>query len=139
MTILLGILLCIWGILECKKSACQLKIMKNFLNGPQPIMVKILKKEMTVRKHYFFFELDDSVVDLCFEGEVLIDGKAYKATIITSPQTIIGETYILNGYYYPISKLFIENMDNIYGYKIRKYSIAYLFPKAIMYRKPSNI
>ena len=137
MTILLGILLCIWGILACKKSACQLKIMKNFLNGPQPIMVKILKKQMTVRKHYFFFELDDSVVDLCFEGEVLLNGISYQATIIAPPQTNIEETYIMNGYYYPSSRLFIPNND-IYLYKVRKYFIPYLFPQAIMYRKPSN-
>ena len=139
MKTLLGIILYYWAIQMYRKIKKQEKIIKKFQNGPQTVMIKILKKSIYVRKHYYFFQLDKSVFDLCFEGEVLIDGKAYKATIITSPQTIIGETYILNGYYYPISKLFIENMDNIYGYKIRKYSIAYLFPKAIMYRKPSNI
>ena len=138
MKILLGLMLCFWGIKKCLESISQRKLLKKFLNGPQPIMVRISNKAHKFQKRHIFFQLDDNVAELCFWGEVLIDGTSYKATIITSPQKNIGETYILNGYFYPTSQLFIENRCDIYGYKIRKYSIPYLFPKAIMHIKPSN-
>lgn len=139
MKILLSLIFCLWGILEYRKATKQLKITKKFLNGSHPVMVKILKKSFRHRKHYYFFQLDNSVAELCFLGEVLINGVSYKATIIAPPQTNAGETYIMNGYYYPNSRLFIPSNDNIYTYKVRKYFIPYLYPKAIMYRKSSNL
>ena len=138
MKILLGLMLCFWGIQIYRRTVEQKKLLKKFLNGPQLVVVKILKKSLNFRKHYNFWQLDNSIAELCFEGEVLIDGIFYKATIIAPPQTNVGETYIMNGYYYPISQLFILRNDNIYTCKIRKYSIPYLFPKTIMYCKSSN-
>ena len=138
MKILLGLMLCFLGIQIYRKTVEQKKLLKKFLNGPQPIMIKVLNKSLSFRKRYSFFQLDDSVAELCFLGEVLINGISYKATIIAPSQTNVGETYIMNGYYYPSSRLFIPSNDNIYTYKVRKYFIPYLFPKAIMYRKSSN-
>ena len=127
-----------FGYTNISKNSRTKKIIKKFLNGPQPVMIKVLNKSLSFRKRYSFFQLDDSVAELCFLGEVLINGISYKATIIAPSQTNMGETYIMNGYYYPSSRLFIPSNDNIYTYKVRKYFIPYLFPKAIMYRKSSN-
>ena len=81
---------------------------------------------------------DKSIKQISQLSEALQFFSSYKATIIAPSQTNVGETYIMNGYYYPSSRLFIPSNDNIYTYKVRKYFIPYLFPKAIMYRKSSN-
>ena len=82
MKILLGLMLCFLGIQIYRKTVEQKKLLKKFLNGPQPVMIKVLNKSLSFRKRYSFFQLDDSVAELCFLGEVLINGISYKATIL---------------------------------------------------------
>lgn len=108
MKILLGLMLCFLGIQIYRKTVEQKKLLKKFLNGPQPVMIKVLNKSLSFRKRYSFFQLDDSVAELCFLGEVLINGISYKATIIAPSQTNVGETYIMTdiiirvpGFLYP--------------------------------------
>ena len=138
MKIILGLVLCFWAVQKYRTTARQLHIINKFAGGSQPVMIKILKKSRNFRKRYHFFQLDESVAELCFTGEILIDGMFYKTTVIAPPHTNIGKTYLMNGFYYPVSKLFIPSNDAIYHYKVRKYSFPYLFPSVIMYRTPSE-
>lgn len=127
-----------FGYTNISKNSRIKKIIKKISKRSSTRNDKSIKQISQLSEALQFFQLDDSVAELCFLGEVLINGISYKATIIAPSQTNVGETYIMNGYYYPSSRLFIPSNDNIYTYKVRKYFIPYLFPKAIMYRKSSN-
>ena len=47
MKILLGLMLCFLGIQIYRKTVEQKKLLKKFLNGPQPVMIKVLNKSLS--------------------------------------------------------------------------------------------
>ena len=55
MKILLGLMLCFLSIQMYRKTIEQKKLLKKFLNGPQPVMIKVLNKSLSFRKRYSFF------------------------------------------------------------------------------------
>lgn len=135
--LLFGSILCIWGV-KCYLAASEnMKIIKRLGSGAQTLIIKILDKETRPKKRRYYYILDKSVEELCFKGEITVEGITRCITVIAPPQTETGKIYMMRGWFYPTSKLFLPDTDSLYYFNIKiRFWIPKLLPKVVVIKNP---